>query len=264
MTRLVAALLALSAAGTAVSADTLFETNNPFGGFLGVNGFTVSSAQTVAGRFSPSASADLTSIGIWLMSDDWEGTTTQTVTVTLRTDVFVRLNDEGEAITEPGETILESWTTDLTVVGWNPEIVTFDSGTHTALTAGVNYWVVVESPLQGGMSPVWAWASEGNEFTARREGADASWQSGSGAAAAFTVTGATSVPACPADIGVAGGGPGHDGSLDNNDFIAFITYFFDENAVADMGVAGGEPGNDGHFDNNDFIAFINHFFDGCQ
>ena len=70
-------------------------------------------------------------------------------------------------------------------------------------------------------------------------------------------------PCGPADIGSAGGEPGSDGHLDNNDFIAFITFFFEQNAIADQGVAGGEPGSDGLFDNNDFIAFINHFFDGA-
>ena len=70
-------------------------------------------------------------------------------------------------------------------------------------------------------------------------------------------------PACPADLGAAGGEPGQDGLLDNNDFIAFINYFFEQNPLADKGVAGGEPGSDGLFDNNDFIAFINYFFDGC-
>ncbi len=67
----------------------------------------------------------------------------------------------------------------------------------------------------------------------------------------------------PADIGVAGGEPGHDMLLDNNDFIAFITYFFAQDPVADLGVAGGEPGSDGLYDNNDFIAFITFFFAGC-
>ena len=68
---------------------------------------------------------------------------------------------------------------------------------------------------------------------------------------------------CPADLGVAGGGNGWDGVLDNNDFIAFINLFFEVNAKADMGRAGGETGADGAFDNNDFIVFINRFFDGC-
>ena len=70
-------------------------------------------------------------------------------------------------------------------------------------------------------------------------------------------------PACPADIGKAGGVPGSDGALDNNDFIAFISFFFDSDPSADRGTAGGLPGTDGQFDNNDFIVFINQFFDGC-
>jgi hypothetical protein len=67
----------------------------------------------------------------------------------------------------------------------------------------------------------------------------------------------------PADLGRQGGLPGSDGSLDNNDFIAFINYFFASDPLADQGIQGGLPGHDGHFDNNDFIAFINHFFAGC-
>ena len=51
--------------------------------------------------------------------------------------------------------------------------------------------------------------------------------------------------------------------LDNNDFIVFITYFFEGNMIADFGVAAGFPGHDGMLDNNDFVAFIDAFFAGC-
>ncbi|MFT3685797.1 MAG: GC-type dockerin domain-anchored protein [Phycisphaerales bacterium] len=79
------------------------------------------------------------------------------------------------------------------------------------------------------------------------------------------VTLTTSAPTqCgPADIGTTGGVPGHDMHLDNNDFIAFISYFFAQDPIADMGVAGGVPGHDGQWNNNDFIAFISYFFAGC-
>ena len=70
-------------------------------------------------------------------------------------------------------------------------------------------------------------------------------------------------PPCPADLGGSGGLVGHDGQLDNNDFIAFISLFFATDARADVGMAGGVAGSDGAFDNNDFIAFISLFFDGC-
>ncbi|MFT3685603.1 MAG: GC-type dockerin domain-anchored protein [Phycisphaerales bacterium] len=71
------------------------------------------------------------------------------------------------------------------------------------------------------------------------------------------------VAGCPADMGRAGGLPGADSHLDNNDFIAFISLFFAHDARADRGVAGGLQGSDGQFDNNDFIAFISQFFGGC-
>jgi hypothetical protein len=69
---------------------------------------------------------------------------------------------------------------------------------------------------------------------------------------------------CPADLGTAGGFAGQDGILDNNDFIAFVSYFFTSNPIADMGRAGGVEGADLQFDNNDFIVFINRFFAGCS
>jgi hypothetical protein len=72
------------------------------------------------------------------------------------------------------------------------------------------------------------------------------------------------IPGCPADIGTAGGAPGRDGALDNNDFIVFIGYFFEGDLRADRGTAGGHIGSDGEFDNNDFIAFIDQFFAGCR
>jgi hypothetical protein len=69
----------------------------------------------------------------------------------------------------------------------------------------------------------------------------------------------------PADLGGAGGlpSPCGDGVLDNNDFIAFISYFFDGSLIADFGQAGGFSGGDGVLNNNDFVAFINAFFAGC-
>jgi hypothetical protein len=70
-------------------------------------------------------------------------------------------------------------------------------------------------------------------------------------------------PTCPADVGIQGGGPGQDGLLDNNDFIAFINYFFAQSPAADIGIQGGLTGADGLWDNNDFVVYINQFFGGC-
>ena len=73
-------------------------------------------------------------------------------------------------------------------------------------------------------------------------------------------------PCGRADLGQQGGipAPCGDGLLDNNDFIAFIDFFFFADPRADQGVQGGLPGSDGLFDNNDFIAFIDNFFVGCN
>jgi hypothetical protein len=66
-----------------------------------------------------------------------------------------------------------------------------------------------------------------------------------------------------ADLGRQGGLRGHDGELDNNDFVAFIDDFFDSDASADLGRQGGMPGRDDLLDNNDFVVFIDLFFHGC-
>ncbi|HYD02236.1 MAG TPA: M36 family metallopeptidase [Phycisphaerales bacterium] len=83
----------------------------------------------------------------------------------------------------------------------------------------------------------------------------------------FTITGLLcegGPAACgPADLGVQGGMAGHDGVLDNNDFVAFIDAFFSQAPAADVGVQGGMAGSDGAFDNNDFVVFIDLFFAGC-
>jgi hypothetical protein len=68
---------------------------------------------------------------------------------------------------------------------------------------------------------------------------------------------------CAADIGTTGGVPGHDGQLNNNDFVVFIDYFFAQNPLADVGGTGGVPGADGQWNNNDFVVFIDQFFAGC-
>ncbi|MFT3685567.1 MAG: GC-type dockerin domain-anchored protein [Phycisphaerales bacterium] len=66
-----------------------------------------------------------------------------------------------------------------------------------------------------------------------------------------------------ADIAGAGADSNGDGRLDNNDFIVFISRFFNQDPSVDFGSAGGVQGADGLFNNNDFIAFIDLFFAGC-
>ncbi|HYD02406.1 MAG TPA: GC-type dockerin domain-anchored protein [Phycisphaerales bacterium] len=81
-------------------------------------------------------------------------------------------------------------------------------------------------------------------------------------------TPAVPVPTMPAfcgaaDMGSQGGVVGHDNSLDNNDFVVFIDFFFNSDSRADVGRQGGVPGADGSLDNNDFVVFVDEFFAGC-
>ena len=73
----------------------------------------------------------------------------------------------------------------------------------------------------------------------------------------------TLVANCIPDMGRQGGIAGPDGHLDNNDFVVFISHFFNQNAAADIGRQGGLSGADTLFDNNDFVVFISAFFTGC-
>lgn len=77
------------------------------------------------------------------------------------------------------------------------------------------------------------------------------------------VTDAVKLMVTPADVGNAGGLAGADGVYDNNDFMAYIVFFFGSDPRADVGTAGGLLGSDGVYDNNDFVSFINLFFAGC-
>ncbi|MBY0307469.1 MAG: hypothetical protein K2Q09_01885, partial [Phycisphaerales bacterium] len=59
----------------------------------------------------------------------------------------------------------------------------------------------------------------------------------------LAVTGLKVPTVCTADVGSQGGLTGPDGSLDNNDFIVFISSFFNADAVmADVGQQGGLTG----------------------
>jgi hypothetical protein len=71
------------------------------------------------------------------------------------------------------------------------------------------------------------------------------------------------VQLCEVDVGGQGGVTTPDGRLDNNDFAAFITLFFNNDTRVDVGSQGGVIGKDGMLDNNDFAAFITIFFSGC-
>jgi hypothetical protein len=193
-----AALLAAGLLSAPALADDIFVTEDP-GGFFGYTGFDVFPGQSVAARFIPAHDYTFDHVGIWFMSNDFDGTTPQTVTITLRTDV----NPGGDYNSAPSEVILETWSRNITAVGWNPVLEPYDSEAHPILHSGQKYWFVAESNVGAGANPVWVWSAEGNEFTGTQEGPGTPWQTGSGAAVGIRVQG-TPIHQCSADFNCDG------------------------------------------------------------
>ena len=71
-------------------------------------------------------------------------------------------------------------------------------------------------------------------------------------------------PACSiADVVGGDGNPPADGSVDGNDFQAFLNAFGSGDTLADIVGGDGNPPADGSVDGNDFQAFLNAFAAGC-
>lgn len=223
--------------------ETIFATDGP-GGPFGFIGFDIFTQQSVAARFEPGANYTLDRVAIWFMSNDFDGTTPQTVTVTLRTDI----DPPGEYVSAPSDTVLERWIIDVPVIGWNPLLQTLDSVVRPTLNNDERYWLVTESNIGPGINPIWVWSAQGNEFTATNQGAGTPWQSGSGAAVGVQVLG-TPVTECRADVN-------NDGLVNSEDFFHFLTPFFAGDPSADFN-------GDTVVNSQDFFEFMSAFFAGC-
>lgn len=82
-----------------------------------------------------------------------------------------------------------------------------------------------------------------------------------------TLNGTTTLPSTGvlsslADIVGGDGNPPADGSVDGNDFQAFLNAFSASSALADLVGGDGNPPADGSVDGNDFQAFLNAFAAG--
>lgn len=113
------------------------------------------------------------------------------MTLTLRTDD----STGGDSI--PSDEILETWTFNVSAVGWDPQLEAMDSKLHPLLRGEVNYWVVAESSAPGGLDGVWNWAAFDTGITSICNGSPCEWSTGSGAVAATIVEG---TPAPAADF----------------------------------------------------------------
>lgn len=187
------AIAVLAVPSLSAAADVIYQTNTPFGSPFGFIGFDVSTDQSVAVRFTPAADFTLDSLGAWFMNNDFDGSFPP-VTLSLRAD-------DGRDI--PGESIIETWTFNITAVGWDPQLEEVESKLHPVLEAGVSYWIVAQSTATPGLNPVWNWAANDSGFVSICNGNPCSWQvGGTGAVSACVVEG-TPLPDCVADI--AGG-----------------------------------------------------------
>ena len=209
----------------AAHADTIYATNDPFGSFLGINGFDVFEHQSVATRFTPAADYTIDGFSVWLWNNDDSGREPP-ITLTLRTDD----NTNGES--RPSTTILETWTMNVPNTGvFEPVEFFFESSTHAELTSGVRYWIAAESPAAGGFSPVWAWAANDSGVSTNTDFVTGEWYPApeQGAVATLIVTG-TAAGGVPGDIN-------GDGLVDLTDLAILLGAFGqcegDPNYVAD-------------------------------
>lgn len=241
-----AALPAAFAAAPAL-ADVIYQTNNPFGGFLGINGFDVFQAQSVATRFTPDQGYTFDGFAVWLWNNDESGGTPP-ITFSLR------LDDPANGESRPSNTILETWQFTLPNTGvFNPEEFAFTSATNAELTAGQRYWIVAESPAGPGVDPVWAWAANDSGVSTNTDSVTGEWYPApeQGAVATLTVTG---TPA-----GGAVGDVDGDGDVDITDLAMLLTSFgactgdaayladadFDSSGCVDLGDLAALLGNFG-------------------
>lgn len=204
-------LAALLAATTA--ADTIYATQDPFGGFLGINGPDVCESQSVATRFTPGADYTFDSFSVWLWNNDDSGAEPP-ITFTLRTD------DGSNGESRPSTTILESWTLNVPNTGvFQPVEYSFDSIVNAELTAGVRYWIAAESPAQCGLDPVWAFAAEDSGVTTNTDFQTGEWYPAPevGAVATLIVLGTP--------VGGLSGDVNGDGTVDLTDLALLLSAF---------------------------------------
>lgn len=172
------------------TADVIFDTGIPDGGFLGFYGFDIYVEQSVAIAFTPDQDYRLDQVGMWIMSNDFNSAGAP-YTISLRTDA-------GIGMTTPGNTVLESWDVETAAIGWSPILDTVDSVLNPLLSAGTTYWIVAESDSPAFVDAVWVvsgqdepvWNSIQNSANPNGE-----WISGFTQAAPGMIINGTAVPA---------------------------------------------------------------------
>ncbi len=234
MRRTATAALICLAATTTMRADVLHDTEDPFGGFLGLWGMDVSTSQTAGARFTvPDADHVLDEVGVWLMNNS--GSVQPAVRVTIR-------EDAGDV---PADTAIAQWTFQIQALGWNPVFERLDGDGTLILEAGRSYWIVGASNAPGGSNAVWNFASQGVGFSANTN--NGTWQpGGEGAALTLTVLG-TPTASCPAD-------ENSDGTVDVLDLLEYLELFL----IADP---GADRTGEGDVTVLDLLTVLSGWFD---
>lgn len=198
--------IAMLAVVMPASADTLYSSNGPFGGFFGLWGADVSTSQSVAQRFTCGIDADLTGASFWIMNNASQPGAPITVSIEADSGTGAASRPSGQA--------LETWTIATQASGWNPVQHSVVSTAGPQLRAGKKYWFVLRSTAPGGSSPVWNFASSGQGYTCLTQLDGVTWQSsGLGAGLCMGVTGQ---PSSPSDLD-------GDGDVDGADLGIVLT-----------------------------------------
>ena len=224
---LVASVASLAASA---SADVVYATQGPFGGWIGLWGPVVSAQQSVGARFVPTANYTLTHIRIWFMNDSQDPGAP--IRITLRSDG----GSGGTSV--PSSQVLAEWTVPCEASGWNPVQQTVTPHDPVALRQGVRYWVVAQCEAPGGFSPVWCFASVGNAFSSLTLPDGVTWQpGGNGAAPTLAIEGTPGLPAASPDIN-------GDGTVNGIDLSELLAAWATATAAADLNGDGTVSGID--------------------
>jgi len=164
----------------------LYTTKNTCSAAFGCYGFDICKTQSVAIRFTPSVTANLTSIFITVMSN--ANLPHPTVNYTLCSNA-PSVNDTTPLCAHGSSgTVLEVWNDiEIPTEGWVPVNQTISSTKQPLLQQTGTYWVVAESDARCGHDGIWIIVSE-TGFVATKEGHD-DWMGGDGGAVAITVFG---------------------------------------------------------------------------
>ncbi|HYE60815.1 MAG TPA: hypothetical protein VD997_02370 [Phycisphaerales bacterium] len=170
----------------AAADEPIYSTGDPFGGPMGVTGFDVWDAQSVAIRFTPDRNCSVSEVSLWLMCNTTAGQEiAPTLNVTLRAD----MDNDGDGI-GPSPEPLVSWVCSVAPVPWQPVRHALACEENLMLGAGQSYWIVAESATPLRRNPVWNWSGSASGYVALR-GNDGQWSCQEGVAVSVEVRGSS-------------------------------------------------------------------------